>query len=39
MALSGLSDIGEEIATYRAREDDEIAGDESNDKAQLEQKA
>jgi hypothetical protein len=27
LALSGLSDIGEEIATYRAREDDENTGD------------
>lgn len=39
MALSGLSDIGEEIASYRAREDDEIAGEEPADKAQLEQQA
>jgi hypothetical protein len=27
MALSGLSDIGEEIATYRSRQDDEDPGD------------
>jgi hypothetical protein len=35
MTLSGLSDIGEEIATYRAREDDEIASDERSESAQV----
>jgi hypothetical protein len=34
MALSGLSDIGEEIATYRAREDDDSVNDEAAESAQ-----
>jgi hypothetical protein len=39
MALSGLSDIGEEIATYRTREDDESAGDGTAETAQPDQQA
>jgi hypothetical protein len=39
MALAGLSDIGEEIATYRTREDDEIAGEEPAENAQPRQQS
>lgn len=34
MALSGLSDMGEEIATYRMRDDDDDDGDEKSEKVQ-----
>jgi hypothetical protein len=34
LALSGVSDIGEEIATYRMRDDDDEDGDEVSDSVQ-----